>query len=152
MVAAETETPAAGGKKFGLKGALVVVAFVAVFVGGFYARTGWTSAVHGRATAAAQSFIAALNNGDNAKAYSMTTNNIRGAESANEFASDMGNLKAAQPVLAAQKVSFNGSKATYSVVEGGLPATDSGSTTGTFNITLVKSGLTGWKIDSVSVQ
>jgi hypothetical protein len=64
----------------------------------------------------------------------------------------MGDLKASKPQYVRQSTQFGDQKATYILHEDGLPATGSGTTTGTFTLTLVKDGLFDWKVDTAVVE
>ncbi len=138
--------------KTALMAAIAVVVVIGAFVGGFYANKHIASTSEANATATSRKFVAALNAGDNAKAYALTSAGLQHRQTKAQFATNIGNLKANTPLYLSQMTWFNGKTAQYLLHEDGLPATSAGVTTGTFTITLVKDGMLHWKVDTVSVE
>ena len=141
------------------KGSKVIKSIVGVIVialalaGGWFGNNIFTSVSHHNASEAVQTMIAKLNKGDNAGAYNMLSANARGKMKADEFAAAMGDLKAENPKFSDTVIAFDGKDtAYYNTTEDGLPATSDGSTTGNIAVKLVKTGLTSWQVDSVSVN
>ena len=104
------------------------------------------------ATKQAQAFVSQLNKGNANAAYAMGSSSLHKYLNEAQFTDSLGDVTTAQPSFDKQSTSVNGSKATYVAFENGLPEDANGSTQATFTLSLVKSGLTDWKIDSVDVQ
>jgi len=150
---AEPPAPAPARHFSALKFGVVALLLGFVIAGGFAATAGVNSVAQGNAGKTAKAFVAALNSGNSAKAYAMASAGLHGQQSESEFTAALGDLKSSNTQTDAEQIAFNGrDTATYHLIQEGLPPTDDGSTTGTYSISLVKSGLTGWKVDSVSVQ
>lgn len=135
-----------------LKAVAAIVAIMVAFTSGYFVHSGIVSASQSNATKQARAFIAALNAGDNAKAYNLTSTNLRAKQSKSEFTTTLGDLRAAKPSYSDESTQFSGNTAVFTATEDGLPPADNNKTTGDFTVTLVKAGMLDWKIDSVSVQ
>ncbi|HSX15845.1 MAG TPA: hypothetical protein VLF40_03590 [Candidatus Saccharimonadales bacterium] len=133
--------------------AVVVLAVVAAaFIGGFYVNRHIATTSQANATTTARQFVAYLNAGNDAKAYALASPATQKRLTEKQFEASLGDLAADKPSYLSQATTFSGQTAQYTLHEDGLPATTSGSTQGTFTLTLVKDGLLNWKVDVVTVE
>jgi len=135
-----------------MKKVVVGVFVVLLLAGGWGARVAASALSSNGAESTARAMVAALVKGDSAKAYSLTSQDLKNQETAGALMQAVGDVQTTKATYTDENVQVNGSSAVYVATVDNLPADDSGNTSAIFVVSLSKQGLTSWKVDDVTVQ
>jgi hypothetical protein len=129
----------------------IIMAVIAVFLGGLFSHSYYSTQQANSAKTTASTFVQDLVTGKVETAYGLTSKSLQSKQNKDSFVKAIGDLKADKPYYEAAQYTTRDGNFYYSQRVLNLPKTSTGSTSGDFYLMLTKDGLS-WKVATVKVQ